>query len=86
MYVMLIDIFVLQIFDKFLFRLQDLNSKVNLYVLNVMQQIIFVLSDFFIQVLSMAIGNIVFNLLFKNKEIYNIVMDIINLLIEYIGL
>lgn len=86
MYVMLTDIFVSQIFDKFLPRLQDPNSKVNLYALNVMQQIIPVLSDSLTQVLSMAIGNIAPNLSSKNKEIYNTAMDIINSLTEHIGL
>ncbi|XP_052701993.1 TOG array regulator of axonemal microtubules protein 1-like isoform X6 [Crassostrea angulata] len=75
---------VVKIFDKFLPRLQDPNSKVNLYALNVMQQIIPVLSDSLTQVLSMAIGNIAPNLSSKNKEIYNTAMDIINSLTEHI--
>lgn len=74
-----------QIFDKFLPRLQDPNSKVNLFALTVMLQIVPVLSDSLTQVLSMAIGNIAPNLSSKNKEIYNTAMEIINSLTENIG-
>ncbi|XP_078314786.1 TOG array regulator of axonemal microtubules protein 1-like isoform X3 [Crassostrea virginica] len=75
---------VVKIFDKFLPRLQDPNSKVNLFALTVMLQIVPVLSDSLTQVLSMAIGNIAPNLSSKNKEIYNTAMEIINSLTENI--
>lgn len=74
-----------QIFDKFLPRLQDPNSKVNLFALQVFQQIIPLLSDSLAVVLNMAVGNVAPNLSSKNKEIYTTAMDIISALMQNIG-
>ncbi|XP_071163838.1 TOG array regulator of axonemal microtubules protein 1-like isoform X39 [Mytilus edulis] len=73
-----------KIFDKFLPRLQDPNSKVNLYALQVFQQIIPLMSDSLAIVLNMAVGNVAPNLSSKNKEIYNTAMDIISALMQHI--
>lgn len=77
--------FSFQIFDKFLPRLQDPNSKVNLYALQVFQQIIPLLTDSLAAVLNMAVGNVAPNLSSKNKEIYHTAMDIISALMQNIG-
>ncbi|XP_048738201.2 TOG array regulator of axonemal microtubules protein 1-like isoform X4 [Ostrea edulis] len=79
-----VNLNVVKIFDKFLPRLQDPNSKVNLFALTVMLQIVPILRDSLTQVLSMAIGNIAPNLSSKNKEIYQTAMEIINSLTEHI--
>ncbi|XP_052097642.1 TOG array regulator of axonemal microtubules protein 1-like isoform X17 [Mytilus californianus] len=73
-----------KIFDKFLPRLQDPNSKVNLFALQVFQQIIPLLSDSLAVVLNMAVGNVAPNLSSKNKEIYTTAMDIISALMQNI--
>ncbi|XP_062617825.1 TOG array regulator of axonemal microtubules protein 1-like isoform X2 [Saccostrea cucullata] len=75
---------IVKIFDKFLPRLQDPNSKVNLFALSVMLQIVPILRDSLTQVMSMAIGNIAPNLSSKNKEIYQTAMEIINSLTEHL--
>ncbi|VDI35582.1 Hypothetical predicted protein [Mytilus galloprovincialis] len=73
-----------KIFDKFLPRLQDPNSKVNLFALQVFQHIIPLVSDSLIIVLNMAVGNVAPNLSSRNKEICNTAMDIISALMQNI--
>lgn len=74
-----------QIFDKFLPRLQDPNSKVNLYALQVMLQVVPKLNDSLGAVINIAVGNISPNLSSKNKEINQAAIDIIDALIEHMG-
>lgn len=76
----------LQIFDKFLPRLQDPNSKVNLYALQVMLQIIPILQDSLASVITMAIGNVSPNLSSKNREIYATAMGIIDAFMKNMGM
>ncbi|XP_060604468.1 TOG array regulator of axonemal microtubules protein 1-like isoform X7 [Ruditapes philippinarum] len=73
---------VIKIFDKFLPRLQDPNSKVNLYALQVMLQIIPILNNSLSSVINMAVGNVSPNLSSKNKEINQTAIDIIDALLE----
>ncbi|XP_069117055.1 TOG array regulator of axonemal microtubules protein 1-like isoform X2 [Argopecten irradians] len=75
---------MVKIFDKFLPRLQDPNSKVNLYALQVFLQIIPVLSDSLAVVLNIAVGNVAPNLSSRNKEIYGTAMDVIDALVDNI--
>lgn len=75
----------LQIFDKFLPRLQDPNSKVNLYALQVMLQIIPILNNSLAAVINIAVGNVSPNLSSKNKEINQAAIDIIDALLENMG-
>lgn len=78
--------FFFQIFDKFLPRLQDPNSKVNLYALQVMLQITPILSDALAAVINLAVGNVSPNLSSKNREIYQSAMDIIDAFMEHVGM
>ncbi|XP_033734245.1 TOG array regulator of axonemal microtubules protein 1-like isoform X1 [Pecten maximus] len=75
---------MVKIFDKFLPRLQDPNSKVNLYALQVFLQIIPFLSDSLSVVLNIAVGNVAPNLSSRNKEIYGTAMDVIDALVDNI--
>ncbi|KAL3873542.1 hypothetical protein ACJMK2_036642 [Sinanodonta woodiana] len=75
---------VVKIFDKFLPKLQDPNSKVNLYALQVMLQIVPILGNNLSAVISMAVGNVAPNLSSKNKEIYVAAMEVINAFMEHI--
>ncbi|XP_021373812.1 TOG array regulator of axonemal microtubules protein 1-like isoform X3 [Mizuhopecten yessoensis] len=75
---------MVKIFDKFLPRLQDPNSKVNLYALQVFLQIIPYLSDSLAVVLNIAVGNVAPNLSSRNKEIYATAMDVIDALVDNI--
>ncbi|XP_046334282.1 TOG array regulator of axonemal microtubules protein 1-like isoform X5 [Haliotis rufescens] len=75
---------LVKIFDKFLPRLQDSNSKVNLHALQVMLQVIPQLKDSMLSgVLNMAIGNVAPNLSSKNREIYTTATDILECFIEH---
>ncbi|KAL4238308.1 hypothetical protein ACF0H5_003020 [Mactra antiquata] len=73
---------VVKIFDKFLPRLQDPNSKVNLYALQVMLQIIPILNNSLASVVTILVGNVSPNLSSKNKDINQTAIDIINALLE----
>ncbi|XP_052767283.1 TOG array regulator of axonemal microtubules protein 1-like isoform X3 [Mya arenaria] len=75
---------VVKIFDKFLPKLQDPNSKVNLYALQVMLQIIPILGDSMSPVITIAVGNVSPNLSSKNKEINQTAVDIIDAFIANI--
>ena len=74
-----------QIFDKFLPRLQDSNSKVNLHALKVMHQVEPMLKDALHSVISMAVASIVPNLSSKNSEIKLTAADILNSYMEHLG-
>ena len=74
-----------QIFDKFLPRLQDSNSKVNLHALKVMHQVVPMLKETLHSVLSMAVASIVPNLSSKNSEIKLTAADILNSFMENLG-
>lgn len=78
----LVSTHVIKIFDKFLPRLQDPNSKVNLYALQVMLQIIPILKDTLTAVITIAVGNVSPNLSSKNKEINQAAMEIIEALMD----
>lgn len=73
---------IVKIFDKFLPRLQDPNSKVNLYALQVMLQIIPILNNTLGSVINMLVGNVSPNLSSKNREIVQAALDIIDALLE----
>ncbi|XP_064599948.1 TOG array regulator of axonemal microtubules protein 1-like isoform X2 [Liolophura sinensis] len=75
---------IVKIFDKFLPRLQDPNSKVNLFALQAMLQIIPTLKDWFSSVINMTVQNITPNLNSKNTEIKQVAMSILDMLLEHI--
>ena len=85
-YFIIVVVSLSQIFDKFLPRLQDPNSKVNLYALQVMLQITPILADALVSVINIAVGNVSPNLSSKNKEIYQSAMDIIDAFMDNIGM
>ena len=57
----------------------------NLYALQVMLQIIPILTDSLASVINMAVGNVAPNLSSKNKEINTTAMEIIGSLIDNLG-
>ncbi|XP_041353393.1 TOG array regulator of axonemal microtubules protein 1-like isoform X2 [Gigantopelta aegis] len=75
---------IVKIFDRFLPRLQDANSKVNRHALEVMQGIIPLLKDYLGAVISLVVSHVVPNLSSKNTDIYNLASDILQTLIEYL--
>ncbi|KAK3737948.1 hypothetical protein RRG08_028572 [Elysia crispata] len=77
---------IIKIFDKFLPRLQDSNSKVNLYALKVMLQVTPMLRDSMSSVISMTVGAVAPNLSSKNKEIYMTAAEILEAFIENLEL
>ncbi|GFR83234.1 protein FAM179B-like [Elysia marginata] len=77
---------IIKIFDKFLPRLQDSNSKVNLYALKVMLQVTPMLRDSMSSVISMTVGAVAPNLSSKNKEIYTTAAEILEAFIENLEL
>ena len=83
--VLLCPCLCVQIFDKFLPRLQDSNSKVNLHALKVMHQVVPMLKDALHSVISMAVASIVPNLSSKNSEIKLTAADILNSYMEHLG-
>ncbi|XP_076441832.1 TOG array regulator of axonemal microtubules protein 1-like isoform X3 [Babylonia areolata] len=73
-----LSLHIVKIFDKFLPRLQDPNSKVNLHALKVMQQGVPLLKEALQSVISMAVTAIVPNLASKNRQIShtaNLILD-----------
>ncbi|XP_076464551.1 TOG array regulator of axonemal microtubules protein 1-like isoform X2 [Babylonia areolata] len=64
-----VSMHIVKIFDKFLPRLQDSNSKVNLQALKVMQQVVPMLKEALPSVVSMAVASVVPNLSSKNRDI-----------------
>ncbi|KAK7488657.1 hypothetical protein BaRGS_00020110 [Batillaria attramentaria] len=75
---------IVKIFDKFLPRLQDSNSKVNLHALKVMHQVVPMLKDALHSVISMAVTSVVPNLSSKNREIYSTAVDILDSFLEHL--
>lgn len=75
----------MQIFDKFLPRLQDSNSKVNLHALKVMHQVVPMLKDALQSVISLSVTAIVPNLSSKNAEIKATGTDILESYMEHLG-
>lgn len=74
-----------QIFDKFLPRLQDSNSKVNLHALRVMEHIVPILKDALHAVIPMATSNLAPNLSSKNREISSTAAEILNSFMQHLG-
>ncbi|PVD25713.1 hypothetical protein C0Q70_13373 [Pomacea canaliculata] len=74
----LIATHIVKIFDKFLPRLQDSNSKVNLHALRVMEHIVPILKDALHAVIPMATSNLAPNLSSKNREISSTAAEILN--------
>lgn len=75
-----------QVFDAFKARLQESNSKVNLYALEALQKIIHLLKDNLSQVVNILVPAIVDNHLnSKNNAIYSAAIGAINALILNLG-
>lgn len=75
-----------QVFDAFKARLQESNSKVNLYALESLQKIIHLLKDNLSQVVNILVPAIVDNHLnSKNNAIYSAAIGAINALILNLG-
>ena len=74
----------MQIFDKFLPRLQDSNSKVNLHALKVMHHVVPMLKDALHQVITLSVGSVVPNLSSKNSEIKSTATDILESYMEHL--
>lgn len=75
-----------QVFDAFRARLQESNSKVNLYALESLQKIIHLLKDNLSQVVNILVPAIVDNHLnSKNNAIYSAAIGTINALILHLG-
>ena len=72
-------------FDKLGPRLQDSNSKVNVYALQKLLQLIPHLAGYLGSVINMSIQNIVPNLSSKNKEIHSSAMEVLESFIEHLG-
>ncbi|CAL1537741.1 unnamed protein product [Lymnaea stagnalis] len=77
---------IIKIFDKFLPRLTDSNSKVNLHALKVMLQVIPLIKDSMGSVISMTVSAVAPNLSSKNKEIYTTAAEILDAFIEHLDL
>lgn len=74
-------------FDAFKARLQESNSKVNLYALETLQKIIHLLKDNLSQVVNILVPAIVDNHLnSKNNAIYSAAVGAINALILNLGM
>lgn len=75
-----------QVFDAFKERLQESNSKVNLYALEALQKIITLLKDNLAQVVYILVPAIVDNHLnSKNNSIYTAATGAIHALIDNLG-
>lgn len=75
-----------QVFDAFKARLQESNSKVNLYALESLQKIIHSLKDNLSQVVNILVPAIVDNHLnSKNNAVYSAAIGAINALISNLG-
>lgn len=75
-----------QVFDAFKARLQESNSKVNLYALESLQKIIHLMKDNLSQVVNILVPAIVDNHLnSKNNAIYSAAIGAINALILNLG-
>ena len=76
----------LQVLDKFLPRLQDSNSKVNVHALHVMLQCVPLLRDPLTSAITLAVSSVVPNLASKNSEIKQTATDILNSYLEHLGM
>jgi len=75
-----------QLFDAFKARLQESNSKVNLYALESLQKIIHLLKDNLSQVVNIVVPAIMDNHLnSKNNAIYSAAIGAINALVLNLG-
>lgn len=75
-----------QVFDAFKERLQESNSKVNLYALEALQKLIPLLKDNLAQVVHIVVPAVVDNHLnSKNNNVYTAATDAINALISNLG-
>lgn len=75
-----------QVFDAFRARLQESNSKVNLYALESLQKIIHLLKDNLSQVVNILVPAIVDNHLnSKNNAIYSAAIGTLNALLVNLG-
>ncbi|BFZ12426.1 hypothetical protein BsWGS_15464 [Bradybaena similaris] len=83
---MLVSTHIIKIFDKFLPRLQDSNSKVNMYALKVMLQVTPILKDHLSNVISMTVAAVAPNLSSKNREINSTAAEILEAFIENLDL
>lgn len=73
-------------FDAFKERLQESNSKVNLYALEALQKLIPLLKDNLAQVVHIVVPAVVDNHLnSKNNNVYTAATDAINALISNLG-
>ncbi|XP_059143119.1 TOG array regulator of axonemal microtubules protein 1-like isoform X2 [Physella acuta] len=77
---------IIKIFDKFLPRLTDSNSKVNLYALKVLLEVIPLIRESMSSVISMTVAAVAPNLSSKNKDINTTAVEILDSLIENIDL
>ncbi|KAI8785321.1 TOG array regulator of axonemal microtubules protein 1 [Biomphalaria glabrata] len=77
---------IIKIFDKFLPRLTDSNSKVNLYALKVMLDVVPLIKDSMGSVISLTVSAVAPNLSSKNKEIYSTAAEIMDALIDNLDL
>ncbi|XP_036367460.1 TOG array regulator of axonemal microtubules protein 1-like isoform X3 [Octopus sinensis] len=73
---------ITQIFDNFLPRLQDANSKVNLLALKILLEVIPIIYPSMGQVINLTVNYVSTNLSSKNLEIHNITIKILDLLIH----
>lgn len=85
-FVLLPPVSFFQVFDAFKARLQESNSKVNLYALESLQKIIHFLKDNLSQVVNILVPAIVDNHLnSKNNAIYSAAIGAIDALISNLG-
>lgn len=85
-FVLLPTVSFFQVFDAFKARLQESNSKVNLYALESLQKIIHFLKDNLSQVVNILVPAIVDNHLnSKNNAIYSAAIGAIDALISNLG-
>ncbi|CAE1173707.1 unnamed protein product [Acanthosepion pharaonis] len=75
---------ITQVFDKFLPRLQDANSKVNLLALKILYEVIPVLHGSMGPVVNLTVNCVATNLSSKNTEIHSTAVKIIDSLVHYL--
>lgn len=74
-----------QIFDKFISRLSDSNSKVNIAALTTMKDIVPRLGESLPAVVNNLVPILVQNLAAKNPSISQTSNDILDLILEHVG-
>lgn len=80
----IVSLHIVKMFDKFLPRLQDSNSKVNLHALKVMQQVVPTLKESLHQVLALSVSSVVPNLASKNADIRTTANDILETFMQHL--